>query len=582
MEFSRKETNFFSIYKNLKYLYFSLEKRSRIKIWITALLVLISALLESLVVASIIPFIKVLTEDEQFIGNLFNKLPLLDINLFRSNVIIIAIVLFWTFVLSSSYVRLFNLRFSSFVVAEMGRDLSRKCFLSILNRPYLKILESKSGDVLNVLIRNIDWTVACLNYLFDVIVASSTILVISLVLIFVSPKEYIFFLIVISVTYFIINKKNKNKFLYSGRVSVENSKLQTGVMKEALDSYKYLFISNNQKIFQEKYSKADKNLRINKANIRVMSQSPKYYLEATMIIALTLVAILNNSEDSILKIGLLLVAFQKLLPSSQIVYRNLNLIKSNFKSFEEIKFTLQNVQKKRKILPKNKDFFREKISLKNIEFVYPSKPNLKVLSNLNLDIKKGDIIGLMGPSGSGKSTVIDILLGLIKPNSGEILVDNKNLFENFPENIYQWHELISYVPQNVVLIDATIAENIAFNYENIDFDFIDKILKVVELDSFVKKLPNKANQLVGDSGISLSGGQKQRIGIARSLYRNGEILILDEATSSLNVEIEKKIITNINDSFKGKTQLIVTHKFSTLDYCDQIYRIENKTLKING
>ena len=352
-------------------------------------------------------------------------------------------------------------------------------------------------------------------------------------------------------------------------------------MKEALDSYKYLFISNKQKIFQKKYSLADKNLRINKANIRIMGQSPKYYLEATTIVALTLVALLNNADDSILKVGLLLVAFQKLLPSSQIAYRNLNLIKSNFKSFEDIKNTLQSSKDYRCSSEIDKQFFKEKISLKKVNFKYPSKPNLKVIKNFNLEIKKGEIVGLMGPSGSGKSTIIDIILGLLEPNSGEILIDENNLYENFPTNLFQWQKRISYVPQNIILIDATIAENIAFNYENINFNLVEKLIKIVELDSFVETLPNKINQQVGDAGLSLSGGQKQRIGIARSLYSAGEILILDEATSALNIELEKKIIRNIYNNFRGMTQIIVSHKLSALNYCDHIYRFENNFLKTN-
>ena len=188
-----------------------------------------------------------------------------------------------------------------------------------------------------------------------------------------------------------------------------------------------------------------------------------------------------------------------------------------------------------------------------------------------MTIKKGNFIGIIGETGSGKSTLINLFTGLLRPSKGKIEVDELNIFSNLSE----WHKKIGYVPQSIYLTDDTVRKNIAFGLRenDIDDDLIKQAVEKASLSEFLKNLPNGLDTIVGENGIRISGGQQQRIGIARALYRNPEILILDEATSSLDNLTEKKIMDSIHFLKREKTLIIVTHRLSTVNKCDKIFFI---------
>ena len=224
--------------------------------------------------------------------------------------------------------------------------------------------------------------------------------------------------------------------------------------------------------------------------------------------------------------------------------------------------------------------FNNQIRLNLVNFKYESSSNY-VLNKLNLTIKKGERIGIIGETGSGKSTLIDILMGLLKPTSGEFFVDNFDLYKKANSNyLYAWRKLIAHVPQNIFLNDSTIAENIAFgiDYKDIDFKKVRSVSQKAEIDYFIKKCANEYNEKVGERGIRLSGGQRQRIGIARALYKNKKILIFDEATSALDNSTEFKVMNSINKLNRDLTFILVAHRISSLKDCDRILKLENGKL----
>ena len=187
-------------------------------------------------------------------------------------------------------------------------------------------------------------------------------------------------------------------------------------------------------------------------------------------------------------------------------------------------------------------------------------------------------IGIIGKSGVGKSTLINIFLGLLKPSSGEILVDGISVFDNLDE----WYKIIGYVPQNIYLTDETLKRNIAFGVsdDKIDISRLKEVVKMSNIDKFILSLPKGLDTVVGERGIRLSGGQLQRIGIARALYRNPKILVLDEATSSLDIENEKDIIDTL-DNLKGEiTVIIISHRVTTTKTCDKLFLIKNKNIEL--
>jgi ABC-type multidrug transport system fused ATPase/permease subunit len=197
-----------------------------------------------------------------------------------------------------------------------------------------------------------------------------------------------------------------------------------------------------------------------------------------------------------------------------------------------------------------------------------------------MTIKKGDIIGIIGATGSGKSTLINLLIGLLQPSEGKIEIDKLDINSNLTE----WYKKIGYVPQSVYLIDDTIKKNIAFGLreEDIDDNLIKQAVEKASLSEFLNELANGLETIVGEKGIMLSGGQQQRIGIARALYRDPEILILDEATSSLDQATEKKIMKSVQFLKRKKTLIIITHRLSTVENCDKIFFIDKGKITRQG
>ena len=199
------------------------------------------------------------------------------------------------------------------------------------------------------------------------------------------------------------------------------------------------------------------------------------------------------------------------------------------------------------------------------------------MDNIQFSIKKGEKIGIKGPSGSGKSTIVDLLLGLLKPTSGKILFDGKQLDES---NIESWQEKIAFVSQNIFLTDESISQNVSFSDEKqiIKEDKINEVLKNVNLLDYVNKLPNGINSKVGERGSNLSGGQVQRIGIARALFKNKEVIVLDEATNSIDKHNEETILDNLS-KINGLTLILISHNDHLLKKCDQIFLVNNGKLQ---
>ena len=308
-------------------------------------------------------------------------------------------------------------------------------------------------------------------------------------------------------------------------------------------------------------------------------------LALSILVGFVFFIITNNIDlEKVLPIlGLFSFAFVRLLPTVSVMIKNIQDIKFLMPSVDVIYSEFKNFsgETEYKSIEKtgnNLEVFKE-LKLENISFSYNRKEGNSI-NNLSLIINKGQSIGITGPSGSGKTTLINIILGLLKIDKGNIFVNGDLLINNFRN----WHKLLGYVPQLITLTDSTIRENIAFGVsENeINDDQIWKSIKESNLLNFIENLPNGINTIIGENGVRLSGGQRQRLGLARALYRTPKILIFDEATSALDIESEKKITNEIMKLSGDRTIIIIAHRINTIKNCDIIYFMKEGKIKNYG
>jgi len=224
--------------------------------------------------------------------------------------------------------------------------------------------------------------------------------------------------------------------------------------------------------------------------------------------------------------------------------------------------------------------FKKELSIRDLSFVYDGV-DLPALDSIDIDVEVGGMIGFIGASGAGKSTLIDCLLGLIQPLSGEMKVDGKLITS---DNVYSWQKQLGYVSQVIYLLDGSLRDNIAFGIpsDSIDEEKVRSAIQKSQLKEFIASLPGGLDTKVGERGVRLSGGQRQRIGIARALYNNPAVLVLDEATSSLDVDTEREVMQSIEELQGSTTVLIIAHRYSTIENCDYLYKLEKGKIVAQG
>ena len=318
--------------------------------------------------------------------------------------------------------------------------------------------------------------------------------------------------------------------------------------------------------------------------------SPKLMLEVLGVFSLASILIINTilkyELDLVIStIAIFGISAIKLLPSLSRILGSVQFINHYYpvittaidelkKVNETDKFENPHSYSDEKINDKFK--FQKSLEIKNLDFSFGTK---KILKDINLTIEKNSVIGIIGKTGSGKSTLANLIVGLLKADNGKIIFDKKyEILDAIKLN----QNLFGYIPQATFLLDDTIKNNVMFGQD--DFEFNSELfwdcLKIARIDTFVNSLPDKEDALVGEKGVKISGGQAQRLGIARALYRSPSIMLLDEATSSLDLETEKDFINSINGIKNKLTMIIITHRVASLDICDKIYNIENGSLKL--
>ena len=473
-------------------------------------------------------------------------------------------------------------------------DLSTKLMKSYLNAPYTLHLTKNSANLVQSVVTFTDRF--CIGLVLSLLTAiSNGVVIIALVALLVSTNAAasIGIALVLLVSVAVLNPL-KGRLAYWGKEGFDASAEMIRILNHGLGGLKETRIIGCEPYFQGQMAQAAKKYSTNMGLASGYSNLPRYIVEAVIISFLIIFAFLfvtfnqDSSQNLTSIFGIFAIASIRLLPATGNTISCISVIKYNIHSLDSLYAELKEAEfeqqpQQNALQPQDRASikldFQSEIAIQNLVYKYPNAKS-NALDEITLTIKKGQSIGLIGKSGSGKTTLVDVLMGLLTPQSGDILLDGDSVYPQ----LRAWQNLIGYVPQSIFLIDDTLERNIAFGVPDnlIDRQRVQKAVAAAQLTEVIKRLPMGLNTTVGERGVLLSGGQRQRVGIARALYHEKEILVFDEATAALDNETEN-LITDATKALSGsKTIIIIAHRLSTIEHCDRIYRLEQGNITQSG
>ena len=544
-------------------------------------MVIIGMFLETVSLGIVVPIIGILTQD-----NYQEKYPWI-VDLFGSlsrEELISAVMVAMVFIYIVRSLFLFwSLWIQKGFSASVSGRLSQSLFSIYLRQPYMFHLQRNSSTLMRNT-KNATSVVTCGVDPFLVLLTDGLVAIAMFsLLIYVEPIGTLAVLLVFGVSTLLFQRLTRRRIDNWGyRVDYHETKILQH-LQEGFGGAKDVKILGRENEFLSQHEKhLGESIRINRI-YNVILTLPRSFMEIITIVGLCLLVVSMVVRDRPLSdivpiLGLFAAAAFRVMPSinrllmaTQTLIFNRSIIASVYRDFL---LDSPEVNSAQRLEP-----FAKQLELKDVSFKYPTAATPS-LQDVSLVVKRGEAVGFVGPSGAGKSTLVDVILGLFAPTSGVVSVDGSDVHQN----LRNWQNQIGYVPQAIYLTDDTLRRNVAFglNDENIDDDLVREAIRLAQLQEFVSTLPDGLETVVGERGVRLSGGQRQRIGIARALYHKPSVLVLDEATSSLDTPTEHGVMQAVQALQGSKTVIIVAHRLSTVEYCDRLYRIEDSRITEEG
>ena len=574
----------------MKNIYLLFTKSERLKILILFFGILIHGIIEISSIASILPFMSIVMDPTIINTNIFlSKLyNFFNFNSYNSFLVSLGLLVFILLFFSNAYAAFIFWWITRFVQFQSYR-LSKKIFDNYLSQSYIFFLNRNSSELSKNVLTEVNRVIIGVIYPMLLAVSKVAIVIfIAILLLYVNPKLSIVISVTLTIAYGIVYYVVREYLRGIGELSTKATFEKYKFTDEAFSGIKDIKLRGTETEFIKKYSQPAKKFAEYSATSAVISLLPRYAIETLafgglLLIVIFLISTSENFMSVIPLVALYSLAGYRIMPGLQQIYHSIAQIRYNTPALDILLKDLKNSTYNKNItdgklisLPK----IKKEIEFKSVYFKYPNS-NDQILENINVKIRSNSLTAFVGKTGSGKTTLIDILLGLLPINKGDILVDNIKLKE---DNFSSWQKKLGYVPQNIFLTDDTLKNNIAFAVPDnqVDHKKIINAAKLAELENYISTLPDKYNTYVGEKGIRISGGQIQRVGIARALYYNPEIIVLDEATSALDNLTEKNIMDSLKKLSKSKTIIIIAHRLSTIKNCDQIYFLEKGRVSAEG
>ena len=544
-------------------------------------MVIVGMFLETISLGIVVPIIGILTQDDYqqkypFIVDIFGNLSREEL----ISAVMVAMVLIY--VVRSLFL-FWSLWIQKGFSASVSGRLSQSLFSIYLRQPYMFHLQRNSSTLMRNA-KNATSVVTCGVDPFLVLLTDGLVAIAMFaLLIAVEPVGTLAVLLVFGLSTFVFQRTTRRRIDNWGyQVDYHETKILQH-LQEGFGGAKDVKVLGRENEFLSQHEKhLGESIRINRI-YNVILTLPRSFMEIITIVGLCLLVVSmvvrgRELADIVPILGLFAAAAFRVMPSinrllmaTQTLIFNRSIIASVYKDFL--------LDSPDSLSLKSGTKFAAQLELTDVSFKYPTAANAS-LQNVSLVVKRGEAVGFVGPSGAGKSTLVDVILGLFAPTSGVVKVDGQDV----QQNLRNWQNQIGYVPQAIYLTDDTLRRNVAFglNDENIDDNLVRNAIRLAQLEEFVATLPEKLETVVGERGVRLSGGQRQRIGIARALYHNPSVLVLDEATSSLDTPTEHGVMQAVQALQGSKTVLIVAHRLSTVEYCDRLYKIENARITEEG
>ncbi len=539
-------------------------------------LIFISAVLDVFGLASILPLVKLATEPSLIFKNeILSKIYIAGHFTNEKNFLLFVIISVFVFFLFKTLFGLFVNYLQTKFSTEVAFGITNRQFEKYFGLNYYQFSTIKSSSIIHHVINNpisyITWVVLPL-----IMLLSETIIVFLIIggIAIYDFKLFVFISIIIGPATWLIYRLLKNK---SSHIGLEMNKIfpqSMGTLNQTVLGYIDIKLADKEEFYKNKFLRLQKsyhalNMKSYLHNLIPMRANEMVALSGVILIFIYAIFLTDNTASAIVMVSLFAAAAYRLMPSLNRIISSMVYIQKNLGALENLNLFQEEIKKSE--TSQEEISFKDSISLEHVSFKFPNTNN-NIINDVSLSIKKGEKIGIIGSSGSGKTTLINILLKFHNNYEGVIKIDDTILND---QHLKSWRKLIGYVKQDIFLMDATIIDNITFNDSQPDEKRLQDAIEQSSLTNYIKNLPEGLNTRIGERGSSLSGGQKQRLSIARSLYRNAEILIFDEATSALDNQTEQEVSDAIDQlSNTQKTIIIIAHRLTTLKNCDRIYELK--------